>query len=190
MKCLRVLAFACLWVSAGSSSAEGLSLEFSSETPEFSGPMHEYAEIWRVEGVRIEEALERATGVSLGDQQISVVVFEGTSSSGSTGAPMYLRASYSEAVKRATLVHELAHRYLDTLNLRESCFDDIHQVLSLVVLEVWVELWGREFAEEQAGIEVARSERYKRAWSGVLEASPSKNSRKLKSFLSSCRTPN
>jgi len=91
-------------------SGFGLSLSFESEDSRFDEAADEYRNIWSVHGSRIEKLLEDTTGVSLGAERITVVVFKGISSSGVKGEAMRLRASYPSSVKRGTLVHELSHR--------------------------------------------------------------------------------
>jgi hypothetical protein len=165
----------------------GLSLVFSPKAPRFAQAANEYSRIWSVDGKRIERALEHATGATLGKQQIRVVVYEAISYSGSASEPMVLRASYPEPVKRAALVHELTHRYLDLLSLEGSCFADIHEVVDLVLIQVWSDLWGREFAENQTAVEMSLSARYKRAWVDVLVLNEYQVTKKLQRILRSCR---
>ena len=189
MRILGKLAALSVMALIFGNSASALSLSFEPADARFEAATQEYREIWSAHGARIEKLLEEATGASLSSERISVVVFEGISSSGEDGKPMRMRASYAPAVKRATLVHELTHRYLDALNLDLTCFDDIHDVVSLVLVGVWEELWGREFVEEQAEVEIALSTRYAEAWAGVLEMNGEERARKLAGVLSSCRRP-
>ncbi len=184
----RLVALAVFSLTVGN-NAFGLSLSFESKHPRFDAATQEYKQIWLAYGPRIEKLLGEATGVSLGEEQISVIVFEGVSSSGVAGKAMHLRASYSASVKRATLVHELSHRYIDALNLDPTCYGDVHEVVSPLLVGVWGELWGRGFVEEQAAVEMARSTRYAQAWKGVLGMSENERARKLADFLSSCRRP-
>ena len=84
---------------------------------------------------------------------IKAIVFEGISNSGYKWKPMRMRASYPPDTKRATLVHELAHRLIADLsswNLEE------HPIIFLFVYDVWVKLWGQEFADEQVAVESER----------------------------------
>ena len=75
---------------------------------------------------------------------IKAIVFEGISNSGYKWKPMRMRASYPPDTKRATLVHELAHRLIADL----SSWDlEEHPIIFLFVYDVWVKLWGQEFAD-------------------------------------------
>lgn len=184
----KPVAFIVMAMSFGN-HALGLSLSFESEDSRFDAATHEYREIWSADGARIEKLLEETTGVSLGDEQITVVVFKGISSSGVTGEAIHLRATYPLSVKRGTLVHELSHRYVDALNLDSTCYNDVHDIVSLVLLDVWAKLWGRNFVEEQVEVEMVWSTRYAEAWAGVLGMSKTEQRKKLELVLSSCRGP-
>jgi hypothetical protein len=189
MKNFRKLVALTLMSLICGSNAFGLSLSFESEDSRFDAATNEYRQIWSAHGSRIEELLEETTGVSLGDEHITVVVFKGISSSGVKGEAMRLRASYPPSVKRGTLVHELSHRYVDDLNLDPTCYEDVHDVVSLILVDVWGKLWGRKFVEEQAEVEMAWSTRYAEAWSRVLGMGRKERGEKLATFLSSCRRP-
>ncbi|WP_376691222.1 hypothetical protein [Wenzhouxiangella sp. EGI_FJ10409] len=140
-------------------AAFALEVEFVAD-PEVHRPAaEEYREIWREDGARILEALRDATGVRLREKHIRIIVYEGISRSGRAGRPMYLRASYPASTKRATLVHELAHRYLVRLD-SETIYSDIHFPLSLLLFQVWSDLWGEDFARTQASVESSRAQRY------------------------------
>ena len=178
-----LMALALLAASAGCTHAT--TLEFSAQSSEFRAAAEEYATIWAADGVRILSLLQHATGVALPDGRIEVIVFEGVSNSGRPGGPMYLRASYPYAVKQATVVHELAHRYVDALALKKPCFEDVHELLALVLPDVWGPLWGSSFVEAQSAVEAARSERYRRAWAGVLRMTPAARRQKLRALLRS-----
>ena len=81
--------------------------------------------------------------------------FKSTSSySGYGERPMQLRASYPAATKRATLVHELGHRLMGDL-VPPSI--EHHSIIFLFVYDVWVELWGQQFADEQVAVERQRT---------------------------------
>ncbi len=151
-------------------AAFALEIEFIADDEGHRAAAVEYREIWRDDGARILEALDQATGVTLGEERIRVIVREAISRSGVAGQPMSLRASYPEPTKRATLVHELAHRYLLQLD-SDTQYTDIHFPLSLLLYEVWTELWGEGFARIQAEVESRRSQRYRQAWDWALSLS-------------------
>jgi hypothetical protein len=146
-------------------------VEFRAESDSFATARDQYEALWRAEGARIVEVMERVTGIRFdsppyADTLIGAVVFEGISNSGYRETPMRLRASYPADTKKATLVHELGHR-LQTGVGRRSGVDE-HEVLFLWLYDAWVELWGREFADAQVLVERARRGPYPAAWDAAL----------------------
>ena len=177
----------CLLFCSGLLLANGPELEFKAVDAAYAKDASDYSNIWRESGSLIVSELEGATGASLDEQRIEVIVFEGMSRSGGASEPMKLRASYAADVKRATLVHELGHRYLDAAGIEPGCVAEVHDVLSLVLFGVWANLWGEKFALEQAAVESERSERYRQSWAKVLPLSAQERRVRLEEFWSSCR---
>lgn len=90
---------------------------------------------------------------------------------------MHLRASYPPDTKRATLIHELGHR------LQSELFhfgEDDHKYLFLWIYDVWVKLYGREFADAQVAVERQRGRMYPAAWDFALAMSPGQRAAKWK----------
>jgi hypothetical protein len=174
-----------LLLGATMSSAQptnGTTISFIPWEPEFIAAVDEYRAIWSAEGGRIVEALRRATGLTLEAGPIHAIVYEGPSFSGYHEAPMRLRASYPSATKRATLVHELSHRLIADLVPYD--FED-HPTIFLFVYDVWVELWGKEFADEQVQIESARRGLYdyESAWKDALALGADARAKNWSTFL-------
>ena len=183
---LRRSATSFLLILLWASSASAFTLRFVPEADGHAAAAGDYRSIWSADGERIVESLDRLTHASLGDEAIRVVVFEGVSESGVAGRPMKLRASYGLDTKRATLVHELVHRYLSARGFDPRCVSDEHDLVSPIVAEAWIALWGHEFAEEQAAVERARSGRYRKAWTGVLELTPEARRARIEALLERC----
>ena len=129
-----------------------------SKTAAFEAAAAEYRSIWEAEGARIIEAMERLTKLRFPQKKIEIQVFEGPSNASlrfnragvpvGSRDPMRLRASYSADNKKGTLVHELGHRM--NLNLRKRPEDlDEHRLLFLYLYDLYVDLYGREFADAQ-----------------------------------------
>lgn len=144
-----------------------LIIEFSPQSKSFTAATEEYRAIWLAEGQRIVMAMERATGLRFESGPIRALVYEGVSFSGYGSAPIRLRASYPRAVKQATLVHELGHRLIGDIARGNT---DSHPILFLFLYDVWVELWGKEFADEQVLVESKRRGLYdyEGAWRKAL----------------------
>ena len=174
-----------VFLGAAVSSAQptnGTTISFIPWEPEFKAAADEYRSIWAEEGGRIVEALRGATGLTLEAGTIQAVVFEGVSYSGYHDAPMRLRASYPSATKRATLVHELSHRLISYLVPYDS---EDHPIIFLFVYDVWVQLWGKEFADEQVKVESARRGLYdyERAWKDALALGADERAKRWSAFL-------
>ncbi len=85
-------------------------VEFVPVTPQFAPAGDEYRRVWESDGARIAAALEQAAGLSFPPGRIDAIVSEGRPMTAYDGRTIRLRASYSPAYKKATLVHELGHR--------------------------------------------------------------------------------
>jgi hypothetical protein len=159
-----------------------LTLNFTASEDTLRAATEEYRGIWAKEGSRIVAAMERATGLRFEPGPIDVSVYEGPSYSGERGGrPMQLRASYPADTKRATLVHELGHRLAAGVPFK----GEHHELIFLFVYDVWVELWGQPFAEEQVRIESLRKGivDYEAAWKKTLQLSAAERARRLKEIV-------
>lgn len=101
---------------------------------------------------------------------------------------MKLRASYPERIKRGTLVHELGHRYLSAMGRYRAGLSE-HQALNLLLLQVWVALWGSEFVAAQIKAESQWTESYRSAWQWALSLSEAQRSELWRSLLAGNRHP-
>jgi len=149
-------------------------LRFSSETnnPALLVASTEYQSIWKKDGQKIKEIMEKISGLSFSKKEISVIVFEGMSTSGSGDSPMKLRGSYSLPVKKGTLIHELGHRLIEQLKTRPTDLDE-HDILFLILYDIWVDIYSQEFADEMVQAEKDRKGYYDyaSAWDRALALS-------------------
>jgi hypothetical protein len=174
---------AALMMATAPALAQGtrVTLTFTpeSKTPVFEAAAAEYQAIWAAEGPRVIEAMEQLTTLRFPQKKIKIQVFEGTSTSGlrfnragvpvGSRDPMRLRASYSSDTKKGTLVHELGHRM--NLNLRTRPQDiDEHRLLFLYLYDLYVDLYGKEFADGQVAFARTLKGRYDydTAWTWTL----------------------
>jgi hypothetical protein len=58
--------------------------------------------------------------------------------------------------------------------------EDEHEVLFLWLYDVWVALWGQQFADEQVLVEKARRGPYPRAWDAALALSETERAAKFR----------
>ena len=141
-----------------------------SDKAEFMKAAKEYQRIWDIEGERITQAIEKISGLKFVEKFINAIVLERPSRS----HPMSFRASYSPAVKRATIVHELCHRILSSNEARHIAFGDpdrslkLHKELDLILYDIWVELYGENFAKKAVEFESKLQPFYKEAWEWAL----------------------
>jgi hypothetical protein len=141
-------------------------LDFTPVSPGFAPAADEYRRIWEREGPEIAAAMERVAGHAFPSEPIAILVSEGRPMSSFDGRTIRLRAGYSPAYKKATLVHELGHRLALALP-RDSGLDD-HRLLYLFLYDVWSDLYGRDFADRMVAIERRIGPAYESAWTWAL----------------------
>ena len=169
---------------ASSADLQEVVLKFEPATPGDAAAAKEYEAIWAADGSRIIQALQESSGLSFEESEIRVVVVEAPSNSGFKKIPMSLRSSYPLDTKKATLIHELGHRFQGRLFSKN---DEDHPFLFLYLYDVWVSLYGKEFADEQVKVE---SERrgiydYETAWRTALAMTAEERIAKWQQFLNS-----
>jgi hypothetical protein len=165
-------------------AAPRVRIVFEPATPEDASAAAEYEAIWANEGTRIIDALEKRSGLRFEESDVRAVVVEGMSSSGFRAIPMRLRSSYPAHTKKGTLVHELGHR-LHGRFFRKG--DEDHPYLFLYLYDVWTDLFGKEFADEQVKVESGRRGYYdyETAWRNALAMAPEERAAKWRRFLAS-----
>ena len=161
-------------------AALALRIAFQADSAEFSEATRQYEAIWAKDGARIAAAMEEVSGLKFEDRVVGAMVLEVASSSGYKDKPMKLRASYPLDTKKATLIHELGHRLQSDL-FRKG--EDDHTFLFLWVYDVWVRMYGREFADAQVAVEKQRGRMYPAAWDYALSLTPEQRAAKWKETM-------
>lgn len=162
-----------------------LRIVFQPDSEQFTEATREYETLWSSDGPRITAAMEAASGLKFEDRGVRAMVLEVSSDSGYKEKPMHLRASYPLETKKATLIHELGHR------LQADLFhqgEDDHKYLFLWIYDVWVKLYGREFADAQVEVEKKRGRMYPAAWDFALSFTAEQRAAKWKEIVAE-RTP-
>ena len=161
-------------------------LQFTADSPDHAKAAAEYEQIWAAEGGRIIQALEDESGLRFNENNIQVIVLEEASSSGFRAIPMRLRASYPSDEKKATLIHELGHRLQGHLFKKD---EESHPYLFLFLYDVWTQLYGQEFADQQVKVESARKGLYdyESAWKDALQLTQAERKAKWQEFLATHR---
>ena len=148
---------------------------------------NEYKQIWKNEKNKIIKGFKKISGLEFKQKEIKVIVYEGMSRSGNLLKPMKLRASYNSDIKLGTLIHELGHRLLYGNGIFEGAggLDD-EQLLDLFLYDVWVDLYGKNFAQRNVDTESARKGYYdyESAWKWVLAMTKDERKRKLEEIVS------
>lgn len=162
------------------------------DNPEFMTGLEEYKSIWEAEKEKIIAVLEKVSGLKFRENNINAIVFSGISNS----HPLALRHDLDSKFKKENLVHELGHRILSDLNkhLRKNIPEtdhalELHKALNLILFDVFVELWGEEYAKEAVEYE-SNSKRplfYKQAWDWALSFSKEERQNKFETLLSNVK---
>lgn len=173
-----LLAVNCCLACAAQS--KGLRIVFRPDSDQFAASADQYESIWASEGARITAAMEAASGLKFEDREVGAIILEVSSQSGYKETPMRLRASYPMDTKKATLIHELGHRLQSDLFHQD---EDDHKYLFLWVYDVWVKLYGREFADAQVAVEKQRGRMYPAAWDFALSFTADQRAVKWKEFV-------
>lgn len=153
--------------------------------PELVSATKEYEKIWQEEGKRIIQTIEKLSLLKFSEQQIYAIVYEGVSQS----HPLLLRASYPKEVKKATLIHELCHRFLGNNSIRAKAPTlvarelEAHKQIDLILYDTWCSLYGERFARENVEIESSRREVYQQAWHWALSFSLSDRQEKFQELV-------
>jgi hypothetical protein len=160
-------------------------IEFIHQSDSFAAAAQEYTRLWASEGDRIVRVMEHVSGLAFvysafADTAITAIVFEGVSNSGYRESPMKLRASYPLDTKREAIIHELGHRLQAGLFRHD---EEEHGPLFLWIYDVWVELYGREFADAQVEVEKLRRGPYPKAWDEALALTPAERATRWRAIV-------
>lgn len=161
-----------------------VSITFTPDKEQYAGATEEYRRLWADEGDRIVQAMEQVSGLKFIEKKLKAVIYEGPSNSGRGNSPMNLRASYPTDVKKATLVHELTHRMNSQLKKRPKELDE-HRILFLRLYDIWENLYGKNFADQQVEIEKGRKGLYdyEAAWNWALSLNKDERASKFSEIL-------
>jgi hypothetical protein len=155
----------------------GLRIVFEPDSDRFADAAREYTELWARDAAKITAAMEAASGLKFEDREVRAIVLEVSSDSGYKEKPMHLRASDPPDTKKAALIHELGHRLQADLFHRG---EEEHKYLFLWIYDIWVKLYGREFADAQVAVERQRGRMYPAAWDFALSFTAEQRASKWK----------
>jgi hypothetical protein len=181
---LVLLVTAGLTLTPTAQPSRTVRLVFTPEADSFATATRAYQELWNAEGTRILRAMQDVAGLEFRDSLINVIVYEGVSWSGYRESPMRMRASYPPETKKATLVHELGHRLMADM-FRQN--EEEHPALFLWLYDVWVLLYGEEFAKREVEVEKRRRGPYPKAWDDALALSRAERATRWRAIVAERR---
>jgi hypothetical protein len=136
-----------------------------SDLNDYSQSVKDFEDIWKEDGQRIQDSLEKAAGLKFKENFINAIVYHRKSFS----CPLSLRGGMPKDRAKTVLAHELGHRLIyGTTNKRK---DDLtsHKDLFLFFYDALVEIYGEETAKETAKFDSENLPSfYKEAWDWAL----------------------
>lgn len=151
----------------------------------------EYTKLWEEEGNKIVAAIEEVSGLKFKEKIINALVFDDVSYS----VPLQLTANITLERKRGALVHELCHRIVVGNNIEvksgknyNSWIFAIHKHIDLILYDVWVKLYGENFAKREIKYEISLwtgkdISPYKIAWDFALSMTKEERAKKFKEYI-------
>jgi hypothetical protein len=161
------------------------------DKPEFEKAAKEYAKIWSEERERITKVIEKISGLKFKEKIINAIIYDEISYS----VPLKLQADISAKHKMGTLTHELCHRLVVGNNIKikagktyNSWTLAIHKHIDLILYDIWVELYGEDFAKKEIGYEISLwtgkgISPYKTAWDWALKMIKQQRRQEFQKYL-------
>jgi len=158
---------------------------------DFEKAAKEYEMIWRKENKKILQSFNKISSLKFKEKEINALI----SNEIPYSTPLQLKAKATINEKRAILIHELCHRLLvgNEIKLKgivnESNYSLIvHKLVDLILFDIWVDLYGKEFANAQVEIEKKVWNKnslnpYTKAWDWALSMSHEERQKEFKKYL-------
>ena len=156
-----------------------------SNLTDYSEIVGEYENLWKEEGKKIVKAIEKISNLKFQETEINAIVYFGTLPSRSKTLCLMIKDSKERRL--SILIHELGHRIISA-NIRrrkiKSISMDAHKLLDLILYDIWVELYGKKFADNAIEWEkrIPRAE-YKEAWEWALSFNKEERAKRFKEAL-------
>lgn len=146
--------------------------------------VEEYKKIWAEDGEKITEAIKKISGLNFRADTYNAIILDNKPSG---SYPLVLLSSYSPEKKKSTLVHELTHKVIPRNDAMKASEVENHKILNLILYDIWVELYGKEFADNSVTGELAWGDTYKQAWDFTLALTKEQRITEFQKFLSSIK---
>ncbi len=147
-----------------------------------------YIKMWEEEGERITKSIEYISSLKFQETEINAIVYIGSLPSRSR--PLCLLYKELKDRRLSILIHELTHRIISgnarkhkiKQRIKSSDFE-VHKTLDLILYDIWVELYGKEFANSAVEWEknIPREE-YKKAWDWALSLNKTERAERFAHF--------
>jgi len=138
---------------------------------DYSKIMVEYGKLWKEEGKKIVNIIEKVSNLKFQETDINAILYFGSLPSRSR--PLCLMIKDTKDKRLSILIHELTHRIISgnskaKKGVRISSLD-VHKRLNLILYDIWVELYGKEFADRAVEREKKMpGKEYREAWIWAL----------------------
>ena len=140
----------------------------------------EYQDIWKREGERIINSLEKQSGLQFTEGHINAIVIYGLSNA----IPLVVTSTKTENPKITTLLHELCRRLLIEHGKSIETKVDKLILIDLILYEVFQELYGVQFLNECIKRESKEYlPKYSEAWEHVQNLSKEERTEKITNLL-------
>ncbi len=163
-----------------------------SNNPKFEKAAIQYNKIWEKDGKKIIRTIEKVSGLRFGEKVINAVTFGGNSVS----IPLELKSEVPIKNMKGTLVHELCHRLIAGNNAhihysedRYKYFIEYHKPVTLILYDIWIELYGKDYAARQIEYEMSSVWKgkaispYKIVWVWALGMTKEEKQKKFKKYF-------
>jgi hypothetical protein len=153
---------------------------------DYSKAVAEYEKLWKKEGEKIVETIEKISNLKFQETEINAIVYHGSLPSRSR--PLSLMFKGSRERRLSILIHELGHRVISgnirRKNVKKKISLDAHKLLDLILYDIWIDLYGQKFANNAVEWEkkIPRKE-YGEAWEWALSLTKEERAEEFKEKL-------
>lgn len=163
------------------------------DDPKFEKAAKEYTRLWDREGEKIIKVIEKISGLKFKDKVINALIYEGNSYS----RPLILQSEITIENKKADLIHELCHRLVSgqgyDLKFKNKITSknynlEFHKVINLILYDIWVILYGKDFAKKQIKYEISfgmhgEANSYKLSWDWISKMTKEQRAKEFKKYF-------
>lgn len=160
-----------------------------SNLQDYSKEIKEYEKLWDTDGEKIVKTIEKISNLKFQETEINAMVYYGNLPPQSKPLCLIVRETQDKFLR--TLVHELGHRIISG-NVRNNNIKqpkvDVHKTLDLILYDIWIELYGKKFADNAVEREKKiPSPGYKEAWEWALSFTKEERAKKFKELVISIK---